>query len=562
MNRLWKAALVLLGVGATAAGVTLLALNEKAIGAVRPDANAKAARIDDPPFFEVKPGKLGVAFEEWGILETIQKLDVFSQVEGTATIISLVPEGTPVVRGQLVCELDSSTIKDQLTNQEIATRSAEAAYQNAKLAREVAEIAVIEYEEGIYLQDRQTVRGEIVSAESSLKMVEERRDRIMRARERLNVVLAAKGEDRTAAEIVADVDLDDRGQDAHRAVARAQFAIEQARVKETVLEKYQKPRTTKELRSKVELATSDELAKQQTWSLQQSKEAKLRKQISNCKLFAPGDGPIVYANDANRFGPNQQPQIEEGSSVRERQKVFGIPDPRAPMRVNVKVPESVLDWITPGCRALIRVDGFADEPLRGQVTRVQPLPDVSTYLSRGGKVYTTHVAIEEGREGLTFGMTAQVEFQTTELANVLSVPVPAVVYYDRKDHVAVKKPDGKVDWREVRLGKSTGTMIEVKEGLKSGESVAIEATPLLNGGQKLKISLSPPRPARPPWGTNPAPTKANGAGGLSPAMRAKLQGITPTDRGKLVNGTPEERAAILKKAGFTADEIRAFPTLR
>ena len=45
-------------------------------------------------------------------------------------------------KGDLVCELDSASLRDQLTNQKIATQGAEATYQNAKLTRETAEIAV------------------------------------------------------------------------------------------------------------------------------------------------------------------------------------------------------------------------------------------------------------------------------------------------------------------------------------------------------------------------------------------------------------------------------------
>ena len=43
--------------------------------------------------------------------------------------------------------------------QQIVALKAEANYRNARLAREVAEIAVIEYEEGIFKQDLATVKA-------------------------------------------------------------------------------------------------------------------------------------------------------------------------------------------------------------------------------------------------------------------------------------------------------------------------------------------------------------------------------------------------------------------
>ena len=104
---------------------------------------------------------LRVVLIEPGTLQASRSRDVFCQVEGATTIISILAEGSRVKKGDLVCELDSASFRDQLANQKIATQGAEASYQNAKLTREVAEIAVKEYVEGIYIQDKATILGEI-----------------------------------------------------------------------------------------------------------------------------------------------------------------------------------------------------------------------------------------------------------------------------------------------------------------------------------------------------------------------------------------------------------------
>ena len=93
-------------------------------------------------------------------------------------------------------------------------------------------------------------------------------------------------------------------------------------------------------------------------------------------------------------------------------------------------------------KARIRVDAFASETLDGTVIEVSPLPDSTNFCSPDIKVYTTKVRIDQPLPGLGPGMTAEVEILVSELDNVLSVPVEAVVHYDDKDHVAVKKPDG------------------------------------------------------------------------------------------------------------------------
>ena len=106
-------------------------------------------------------------------------------MSSNTAILSFLPEGTKVKEGDLVAELDSSPLRGQLVDQRITTKSAEAAFQNAKLTREVAEIAVKEYEEGIYPQDRATIQGEIQLAQSADQKAKARMDRTRRAREKL-----------------------------------------------------------------------------------------------------------------------------------------------------------------------------------------------------------------------------------------------------------------------------------------------------------------------------------------------------------------------------------------
>src|SRR5262249_45680801 len=155
------------------------------------------------------------------------------------------------------------------------------------------------------------------------------------------------------------------------------------------------------------------------------------------------------------------------------QKIVSIMDVSGPFRVNTKVREAQIDKIEPKMSAKIRVDAFADLVLNGTVLEVAPLPDAGNYFSGDTKFYTTKVSIEKTLAGLRPGMTADVEILVKELDNVLTVPVQAVVYYDDKDHVAIKRADGGYDWREVTLGAANDKFVEVKEGLESGEKVAL-----------------------------------------------------------------------------------------
>jgi HlyD family secretion protein len=115
----------------------------------------------------------------------------------------------------------------------IALQRALAVYQNATLVRETTEIAMVEYTQGIYMQDQATVKTEIALAESDLQ----------RARARL---------DRSRSMLLEPDD---------EPLRRSKAALERAKQKLVTLETSTKAKTIKELQSEVDKAKADEEAK-------------------------------------------------------------------------------------------------------------------------------------------------------------------------------------------------------------------------------------------------------------------------------------------------------------
>jgi HlyD family secretion protein len=227
---------------------------------------------------------------------------VYSYIEGQATIINLVPDGSTVKRGDLVCELDSASLRDQLINQQITTKSAEASFQNTELARENAELSLKGYVEDLFPREQREAEGELKIARTELALAEEQRD----AKKRVG------GADHLEVKL------------SELAVARAKLDLEKADNRLHVLVHYTKNKQARELATDVESSRSTERAKKATWELEMGKERKLERQIAACSVKAPIDGTVVYANSAAR-----PLAIEEGATVRERQLIFRmVPFPR------------------------------------------------------------------------------------------------------------------------------------------------------------------------------------------------------------------------------------------
>ena len=471
-------------VGVITSGAALLAQRAGSVDRSQPKASAPVARSDGISVHVAVPGKLRVTAIERGVLESSENRDAYCLVEGQTTIIYLRPEGSAVKKGEIVCQLDSAGLKDRLVNQIIAERTTEATYQNAVLAREVAELAIREYDEGILKRERTASDGAMTVARSAVQKAQARLDRTRSARKRLNDVLAAKGGSTSPTDIMAGLDIDDRLEAAEHTLLKEKVALEIAKSTQELLEEHTSAKTAKELRVDVERKRLEELARKYGWELDQSKRKKLEKQITYCDIIAPADGMVVYANEPS-LG-RVRPRIEEGATVRERQKIFRLPD-MSRMQVNIRVRESQIDKIARNMKAKVRIDAFLDLVLNGRVIDVAPLPDSANVLG-DKQVFATKVWVENRLPGLRPGMTAQVEILVSELDNVLSVPVEAVVRYDDKDHVAVKKPDGAIEWQQVRLGQSNDQLVEVTQGIKNGEHVVVKPHVLLSEEQKRKMS--------------------------------------------------------------------------
>ena len=87
----------------------------------------------------VERGSLRISVVERGNLKAAQSIDLTSEVEGRSTILSLIDEGVAVEPGDVLCQLDTSQLKDEIVQQEISVQNTEAAKTTGLVSRLMAE---------------------------------------------------------------------------------------------------------------------------------------------------------------------------------------------------------------------------------------------------------------------------------------------------------------------------------------------------------------------------------------------------------------------------------------
>ena len=78
-----------------------------------------------------------------------------------------------------------------------------------------------------------------------------------------------------------------------------------------------------------------------------------------------------------------------------------------------------------------------------------------------------------------------------ELENVFSVPKVAIITQDKQTYCCTVDGDGKVVRRPVSLGLTSGSEVEIREGLTGGEKVISVNANTFREGQTVEIAAPP-----------------------------------------------------------------------
>jgi len=474
--------------------------------------------------FTVRREDLTITVTESGSINARNAIDIKSEVEGQATIISIVPEGTYITsedvnNGKVLVELDSSNLTEQLAQKEIDLASAEAGYAEAKEAYQIqlkqneSDITQAQLAVKFGLMDFQkylgkTVANEIIAdvnenglsginiasflnhpklAGEALQERRKRQDTI-----KLNESKLARAQDQLAGtrklfekKYVAETELRGDELEVESLIIQKQQAdtalelfekYEFAKQSEKLLSDYYEAkreldRTHAKARSRLAQAGAKLKSAESHYKLRISRVDKLNKQIEACVIKAPAPGLVVYSSSSNPWMRRDRP-IEAGSNVHERQHIMSLPD-TAEMVAEISVHESSVDKVQPGQSAKIIIEAFPDQTFTGKVLSVAPLPDPQhAFLNPDLKVYSTKVSIAGSHDFLKPGMSARVEVLVNRIEDCLFVPIQAVTNRAGRKVVYCLASDN-IKPRVVETGAFNNAFVQITSGLQAGDRVLL-----------------------------------------------------------------------------------------
>lgn len=446
--------------------------------------------------YKVQRGPLSITLTESGTIKSRDQYVVKSEVEGRTSIIYVIDEGTLVTEGELLVELDASSLDDSLVDQQIQVENSEADYISAKENLEVVKIqaqsniAQAELDNQFAVEDKQKyLQGEwpaqLLEAETDVTLNEEE---LRTTTDEFNWSKRLY-EEKYLSETEFRAD--------ELAMKRAELQLALSKENLNLLKEYTHKRQIAELESNIEqMALTLERVKRESSSdlvqaearlrareaelnRQKSKLAKIEDQLAKTKMYAPASGMVVYATSSEFSWRGDTEPLDEGQEVRERQELIHLPTADS-MMVSIQVHESALGKVKLGQPVQIRVDALPESSFTGRVTKIAPLPDAqSVFMNPDLKVYDTQIMIDGVHPQLRTGMSCKATIMIEQHLDAVSVPLQAVVGRGNESVVYVLQGN-EASPRKVQTGLDNNAMVHIISGLSAGEQVLL--TPPLGGG--------------------------------------------------------------------------------
>ncbi|MCX8023113.1 MAG: efflux RND transporter periplasmic adaptor subunit [Syntrophorhabdaceae bacterium] len=198
-----------------------------------------------------------------------------------------------------------------------------------------------------------------------------------------------------------------------------------------------------------------------------------RQKLSKTKVISPMAGVI------------KEKKVSSGDFVKNGTPLFVLIQTN-PLKLIFTVPESDVAKLKVNQDVILKVSAYPDREFHGKSKIIYPSLEEKT------RSLSIEAIVPNQDRLLKPGLFAKVILFTGEARQTVVVPVTSLLYEAEKVKVFVIEGD-RARERMVKIGSKYGEMMEIKEGLKPGEKIAITGQQNLSEGAKVVIRNEIPK---------------------------------------------------------------------
>ncbi|MBX9689606.1 MAG: efflux RND transporter periplasmic adaptor subunit [Candidatus Obscuribacterales bacterium] len=367
-----------------------------------------------------------------GNIGAIQYTTIYARVDGYLTE-RLVDIGDQVKKGELIAEIDTPTINDELDQ-------AKADLLKAKAGEETSIANCKEAQ-----AKQATADSAVVKAKANLAYA---------------TVTAKRWQDMCERGTVSQQSRDEKIRLLD--TTNAELAEQNANLKAAIA-------AVEAAKAEIKQAKANVLAKA-------ADVARLTAEQSFQKVLAPFDGIITL----RKVDPGALITKGSQSSNLELYQMAKIDA----LRIYVSVPQRVARYLHNGMSADVQVPEYPERKFTGIVTNVSGALDPNT------RTRQTEIKIENKDHALLPGMYAEVKLGSLREEPWIRVPGTTIVTKTNGLFVVVVK-DGKAHYQPITMGRDFGDEVEVRIGLRGGETVVVSPSDDLREGEAINTQPLP-----------------------------------------------------------------------
>jgi membrane fusion protein, multidrug efflux system len=155
------------------------------------------------------------------------------------------------------------------------------------------------------------------------------------------------------------------------------------------------------------------------------------------------------------------------------------------LRVFVRVPQSATPGIAPGVNAELTVPELPARKFTAKVIRTAGAIDASS------RTLLTELQVDNAKNEILSGSYATVSFLDIKQDPPLVLPANTLLFRGEGMQVGVVQPDGKVELRNIAIGRDFGKTVEVTAGITATDRVIINPVDSLTSGTMVRIMEAP-----------------------------------------------------------------------
>jgi len=152
-----------------------------------------------------------------------------------------------------------------------------------------------------------------------------------------------------------------------------------------------------------------------------------------------------------------------------------------PLRVRLKIPETMAGWIQLGDRIQVSVEAYPGRTFSGKLSRINPTVDPQN------RAYEVEALLENSEGLLKPGFFVKARIPSGKIDQVLTVPQDALQYSYGVYKVCLIQDDVLKE-AEVKVGELSSDEVEIVSGVKAGDRIAVPVKgQVLKDGARIQL---------------------------------------------------------------------------